>query len=245
MAKGGGGKKRTYVRDGNGRFASTPGSAAKKAAKSTSGRKGTLGARTGLKGSKAKLKAKDKADQTLQNTLSTRAQKGAVTRGSRKLAAAKVAAQTRISGGRKGVIGKSRGLKPGALAARGEVKPAASKLRPGKRIVIKTKRTPKPTKQDKAFESVMNLKGVTDFSRGKQRQVWIDAKMMTLSRRKKLGLSGIRAESDRYYAREDINPTTRMPGYFMGTRSGWLNSQPRMRQGVVRRPRRSRRPRKP
>jgi hypothetical protein len=69
-----GGKRRTYVRDGNGRFASTPGSAAKKAAKSTSGRKGTLGARTGLKGSKAKLKAKDKADQTLQNTLSTRAQ---------------------------------------------------------------------------------------------------------------------------------------------------------------------------
>ncbi len=414
MAKGGGGKKRTYVRDGNGRFASTPGSAAKKAAKSTSGRKSTLGARTGLKGSKAKLKAKDKADQTLQNTLSTRAQKGAVKRGSRKLAAAKVAAQTRIGGGRKGVIGKSRrlkakpALKPSLLAnaattlqqslskaktksdeakariaykrivrqelknnpqnvlasnvpkqkrlpsqdsrmskskvrtvgnnkervqkraarklyqaekaldrtlnmkARGllvqastyekqlrsalklrdaskylktgqlprgnnsiaekrkmadamerlaqknkqrareraareskmseavkPVKPAAGKLRPGKRITIKTKRTPRPTKQDKAFESVMNLKGVTDFSRGKQRQVWIDEKMMTLSRRKKLGLSGIRAESDRYYAREDINPTTRMPGYFMGTRSGWLNSQPKTRQGVIKRPRRT------
>ena len=89
MAKGG---KRTYTRDGNGRFASTPGSAAKKAAKSVSGRKSTLGARTGLKGSRAKLKAKDKADQTLQNTLSTRAQKGAVKRGSRKLAAAKTAA---------------------------------------------------------------------------------------------------------------------------------------------------------
>jgi hypothetical protein len=142
-----------------------------------------------------------------------------------------------------GTVAKPQGLKPGALAARGEVKPVASKLRPGKRITIKTKRTPKPTKQDKAFESVMNLKGVTDFSRGKQRQVWIDAKMMTLSRRKKLGLSGIRAESDRYYAREDINPTTRMPGYFMGTRSGWLNSQPKTRQGVIKRPRRSRRPR--
>ena len=106
MAKGG---KRTYARDGNGRFASTPGSAAKKAAKSTSGRASTLGARTGLKGSKAKLRAKDKADQTLQNTLSTRAQKGAVKRGSRKLAAAKTAAQARISGGRKGVIGKPKG----------------------------------------------------------------------------------------------------------------------------------------
>jgi hypothetical protein len=261
MAKGGG-KKRTYVRDGNGRFASTPGGAAKKAAKSTNGRASTLSARTGLKGSRAKLAAKDKADPSIRNTLSTRAQKGAVTRGSRKLATAKVAAQTRIGGARKGVIGmpkglknrqlagridgpvkgvigKSRGLRPGALAARGEAKPAASKLQPGKRIIIKTKRTPKPTKQDKAFESVMNLKGVADFSRGKQRQVWIDAKMMTLSRRKKLGLSGIRAESDRYYAREDINPTTRMPGYFMGTRSGWLNSQPKTRQGVIKRPRRT------
>jgi hypothetical protein len=106
MAKGG---KRTYARDSNGRFASTPGSAAKKAAKSTSGRASTLGARTGLKGSRARLKAKDKADQTLQNTLSTRAQKGAVTRGSRKLAAAKTAAQTRIDGGRKGVIGRPKG----------------------------------------------------------------------------------------------------------------------------------------
>ena len=129
MAKGG---KRTYARDGNGRFASTPGSAAKKAAKSTSGRKSTLGARTGLKGSKAKLRAKDKADQTLQNTLSTRAQKGAVKRGSRKLAAAKTAAQTRISGGRKGVIGKPKGLKAGAP------KKATNTFRPGQFKRLKT-----------------------------------------------------------------------------------------------------------
>jgi len=111
---------------------------------------------------------------------------------------------------------------------------ATSGLRPGRKITIKVKRTPKPTKQDKAFESVMNLKGVTDFSRGKQRQVWIDAKMMTRSRREKLGLSGrMMAESDRYYAREDVNPMTGMAGYFMGTRSGWFNSQPKTRQGVI------------
>ena len=120
---------------------------------------------------------------------------------------------------------------------------ATSGLRPGRKITIKVKRTPKLTKQDKAFESVMNLKGVTDFSSGKQRQVWIDAKMMTGSRREKLGLSGrMRAESDRYYAREDVNPMTGMAGYFMGTRSGWLNSQPKTRQGVISRPRRRRKP---
>ena len=140
MAKGG--KKRTYVRDGNGRFASTPGSAAKKAAKSTSGRKGTLGARTGLKGSKAKLKAKDKADQTLQNTLSTRAQKGAVKRGSRKLAAAKVAAQTRIGGGRKGVIGRSKGLK-----ARPALKPS---LLAGAATTLQQSLSKAKTKSDEA-----------------------------------------------------------------------------------------------
>ena len=141
MAKGGG-KKRTYVRDGNGRFASTPGSAAKKAAKSTSGRKGTLGARTGLKGSRAKLKAKDKADQTLQNTLSTRAQKGAVKRGNRKLAAAKVAAQTRIGGGRKGVIGKSRGLK-----AKPALKPS---LLAGAATILQQSLSKAKTKSDEA-----------------------------------------------------------------------------------------------
>ena len=46
MAKGGG-KKRTYVRDGNGRFASTPGGG-KPALKG-----GTLAKRSSLKGSRA------------------------------------------------------------------------------------------------------------------------------------------------------------------------------------------------
>lgn len=113
MAKGGG-KRRAYVRDSNGRFASTPGGAAKKAAKSTSGRASTLGARTSLKKSRAKARAIDPADQRLSTALSARAQKGAVTRGNRKLTAAKSAAQTRISGGMKSTIAKPKGLKPGA-----------------------------------------------------------------------------------------------------------------------------------
>jgi hypothetical protein len=114
MARGG---RRTYARDSRGRFASAPGGglgAARKAARSQSGRASTLGARTSLKASRAKLRAKDPADQRLSTALSTRAQKGAVTRGNRGLKAAKAAAQTRIAGGRKGVIGKPKGPKPGA-----------------------------------------------------------------------------------------------------------------------------------
>ena len=190
MAKGG--KRRTYVRDGNGRFASAPGGAAKKAAKSTSGRKGTLGARTGLKGSKAKLAAKDKADQTLQNTLSTRAQKGVVTRGSRKLAAAKVAAQTRISGARKGVIGKPRGVKPGALAARGEMKPAApaslatKKASRGPKVKLPRTATPAGAirRSDLAKVKADAKKGIgTPMSRAGQRAIARSAREAPLQRK--------------------------------------------------------------
>lgn len=130
MARGGG--RRTYVRDSAGRFASTPGSAAKKAAKSQSGRTSTLQARSSLKRSRAKLAAKDKADETLQGTLGRRAQKGAVTRGSKKLAGVKVASQARISGGRRGVIGKPKGLKPGAP------KKTTGTFRPGQFKRLKT-----------------------------------------------------------------------------------------------------------
>ena len=97
MARGGRpGKKRTqYVRDAQGQFSSTPGggkkatpSAVRKAAKAAAMKGGTLAARTSLNKSRAKLKSIDKADQTLQASLSKRAQKGAVTRGSKKLAKA-------------------------------------------------------------------------------------------------------------------------------------------------------------
>jgi len=102
MAKGGG-KKRTYVRDGNGRFASTPGGG-KPALKG-----GTLTKRSSLKNSRAKLKAKDAADPSIRNTLSTRSQKGAVTRGNKALRAAKVASQrTAVGRSKVGTISKAK-----------------------------------------------------------------------------------------------------------------------------------------
>lgn len=109
MARGG---RRTYTRDSRGRFASTPGGglgAARKAARSQSGRASTLGARTSLKASRAKLRAKDPADQRMSTTLSARAQKGAVTRGNKGLKAAKVAAKSELQKtGKAGIIKKTR-----------------------------------------------------------------------------------------------------------------------------------------
>lgn len=107
MARGGrSGKKRTqYVRDAQGQFASTPGggkkatpSAVRKAAKAATLKGGTLAARTSLKKSRAKLKSIDKADPTLQASLSKRAQKGAVTRGSKNLTKAIKSSRTRLTG---------------------------------------------------------------------------------------------------------------------------------------------------
>ncbi len=109
MAKGGG-KRRTYVRDGNGRFASTPGGG-KPALKG-----GTLAKRSSLKGSRAKLAAKDKADPSIRNALSTRAQKGAVTRGNKALRAAKVASQ-RAAVGRSKMGTISKGRRPPVMKA--------------------------------------------------------------------------------------------------------------------------------
>jgi hypothetical protein len=109
MAKGGG-KKRTYVRDGNGRFASTPGGG-KPALKG-----GTLSKRSSLKGSRAKLKAKDAADPSIRNALSTRSQKGAVTRGNKALRAAKASSQ-RTAVGRSKVGTISKGKRPPVLKA--------------------------------------------------------------------------------------------------------------------------------
>jgi hypothetical protein len=59
---------------------------------------GTLAARTSLKKSRAKLASFDKADQTIQSTLSKRAQKGAVTRGNKNLAKALKSNRTRLIG---------------------------------------------------------------------------------------------------------------------------------------------------
>jgi hypothetical protein len=107
MARGGRpGKKRTqYVRDAQGQFASTPGggkkatpSAVRKAARAAALKGGTLAARTSLKKSRSKLKSIDKADSTLQTSLSKRAQKGAVTRGSKNLTKAIKSSRTRLIG---------------------------------------------------------------------------------------------------------------------------------------------------
>ena len=240
MAKGG---KRTYTRDGNGRFASTPGSAAKKAAKSTSGRKSTLGARTGLKGSKAKLRAKDKADQTLQNTLSTRAQKGAVKRGSRKLAAAKTAAQTRISGGRKGVIGKPKGLKNRQLAGRidGPVKTASGSTkralkRTGKTLKIAVKKAPKPSKEDRSIDKVRNLKIATEMGRlgGFGSMKFIPDKQMTPSRRKALGIKPFSDDAESQRFRVSRQTVGRVSGVLISEKSSYLAKVPKKRQGVIR-----------
>lgn len=110
MARGG--KRGNPYRDANGRFASastgraglgasrakSSPAAARKAAKSQSSRTSTLAARSSLKRSRAKLAGRDPADQRLSSALSSRAQKGAVTRGSKALSAAKAAARTRLQG---------------------------------------------------------------------------------------------------------------------------------------------------
>ena len=83
---------RTYKRDARGRFAS--GGTSKPGR--TSG--GTLGARTSLRKSRGKLAAKDRADDSLSGTLSRRAQKGAVTRGEKRLNQARKASMVKLGG---------------------------------------------------------------------------------------------------------------------------------------------------
>lgn len=99
MARGG--KRQTYARDARGRFASTGGSKRDGALKG-----GTLQARSSLRRSRAKAAASPSPQQ-----------RGAVTRGSRKLAAAKVGAQRRISTSR-ATIGKPKGLKARGIGTR-------------------------------------------------------------------------------------------------------------------------------
>lgn len=92
------------MRDNSGRFASAPGggkkstpSAVRKAAKAALIKGGTLSARASLKRSRAKLAGIDKADQTLQTSLSKRAQKGAVTRGKNRLSQAIKSSQAKLN----------------------------------------------------------------------------------------------------------------------------------------------------
>lgn len=125
MAKGGG--RRSYVRDGNGRFASTPGGGGgSKGKKKSAMTGGTLGKRSALKKAKAKLAAKDPADDSIKGSKSRSAQKGVVTRSKKALKAAKKESTKALDiGGKKGTVGKPKGLKPGALAERRAKKAAA------------------------------------------------------------------------------------------------------------------------
>ena len=119
MAKGGG-KRRSYVRDGNGRFASTPGGGggSKGGKKGPAVAGGTLAKRSALKKAKAKLAAKDSADDSIKGTKSRSAQKGVVTRSKNALRAAKKESRTRMKVGKGSTVAKPKGLKPGALAER-------------------------------------------------------------------------------------------------------------------------------
>lgn len=141
MARGGG--KRNYVRDANGRFASTPGGgasslgAARKANSPGARRKtkaqatgGTLAARTSLKKSKAKL-------SSMASPAS--AQKGAVTRGNNLLRAAMKTSQKRLESS-KNTIAKPRNLKPGEIAKSREVdmqSPKSTQTQKPSRIISK------------------------------------------------------------------------------------------------------------
>jgi hypothetical protein len=127
MARGGrSGKKRTqYVRDAQGQFSSTPGggkkatpSSVRKAAKSAAIKgKGSLAARTSLKSSKAKLAASPSAQQ-----------KGAVTRGKKKLNEVSKASRTKIQSSEQSKLRKK--------VSSGLMSLAKSKKKPAKKAEV-------------------------------------------------------------------------------------------------------------
>jgi hypothetical protein len=96
-----GGKRQTYVRDARGRFASAGGGKKDGALKG-----GTLAQRSSLRRSRAKAAASPSPQQ-----------RGAVTRGNRKLQSVKAAAQRRISASR-ATISKPKGLKPRGIGTK-------------------------------------------------------------------------------------------------------------------------------
>ena len=126
---------RSYKRDARGRFAGGGGSSRPKVTG------GTLKARTSARRSKAKLAAKDPADQSMKGMLSRRSQKGAVTKASKALQAAQQSGRVRLSG-RGGVIRPGKGGAKKAVAAAPPkpvrpVKTNADILRQTRRIIEK------------------------------------------------------------------------------------------------------------
>lgn len=113
---------RSYKRDSRGRFSgSSGGSSGRKGVKLAAPTRRTVGSkpqkrrglliqRASVAQSQRKLAAKNPADKSIKGTLSLRSQKGAVTRGKNKLAAAEQTGRIRL-GQRAGVIGVSKGRK--------------------------------------------------------------------------------------------------------------------------------------
>lgn len=107
---------RQYKRDARGRFASG-GSTGRRAG-------GTLAARASLRRSRQKLASRDPADTSLRGTLSSRAQRAAVTRASKRLQQASRSSRVSIAGGRGGTLRRPKGYKPpgGRAAASAQLK---------------------------------------------------------------------------------------------------------------------------
>ena len=132
MAKGGGRGRRSYVRDARGRFASTPGGGAAKKAKpqgSFRTRQAASLARqrgqAGFAGSatrKAKRQLKASAKRLKANA--SPQQKAAVTRARNKVRSLSPIRRMATTG-RRGVVAKPKGLKPGALSTKAKAAPRA------------------------------------------------------------------------------------------------------------------------
>lgn len=192
MARGGS-KRRTYVRDANGRFASTPGggskslAAARKAARPTSGRKGTLQARTSLKKSRNKLASHDPADQRLTTALSVKAQKGAVTRGIKKLNAAKDTARTKLrTTPRPSTVRLTRN-DGRLLSQEQQSSKKTNNLTKGPKVKLPKIATPNGAMRKSDFTKIQSdaQKGIgTPFSRAAQRSIARSAREAPLARKK-------------------------------------------------------------
>lgn len=134
---------RTYKRDARGRFSST--------GASRSGRTGggTLAARTSLRKSRAKLAGKDAADTSVGGTLSRRAQRGAVTRGEKRLKEVRKASTVKMQGmKRSGTIAK--GGRRSAPPRRPGSGPANSVRRTGPQPLVQRGNNIKPYRPNTA-----------------------------------------------------------------------------------------------
>jgi hypothetical protein len=119
---GKGGGRRSYVRDANGRFSSSPGGGGGKVTG------GSLKARTSARRSRAKLAKQDAGDSSLSGTASRRAQKAAVTRTAKASRAAQAANRGQLAGGRPA---GTMSAKPRPAVARTTVMPRPEQRAPG------------------------------------------------------------------------------------------------------------------